>query len=641
VNKRRFSWLLAVCALLLVTCGVTPTPLATVPAQSVSAQAPTATYLPLVENGGKLNAWTQGPGTKVQPTTQPGSEQAIALEGARGAYESYQVIITAGSQDLSDVSLAASELSDGSGHTIPAKAVVFFRQVFIDFTGVEVSEHGNLEVPENSPTGDGRLPDALVPFIDPYSGSPAGAPFSVAANTNQPVWVDVSIPAEAVGGAYKGQVSVLVDGEAVATIPLTLTVWDFSLPDMRAVTTYFGMYMNDVIQFHSGTWDCSGSNCWLDWNARARTIVQRYEELAHEHRMGTWQNFVPDPSNDCQPPSDWSDYDQAMQAYMDGSYWQDGIPSSWIEMPFSPGVDWGPEECPQDEYTALAAAWAGHLKEKGWFDAALVYAYDEPSPEALAQIAQDSQWMQAGDPDWKAKIMDTTEPTAGTADLLNPALGIYCVALKAYDDWDDDGSTPPDELPYGREEWPGLFAQGIQLWFYESNAQGAPYPTFATNTLLGNEPRSMLWGAWYEQASGFLLWDTTAWDTSDPWGPNVRYGKTGDGVLIYPGNHDGLMAPGGSPADVAIDGPIPSYRMKVIRLGLQDWALFKLAEQYGLGDYARQQVAQAYGQLGGCTWEGCPAPENGEFFWKADDALMMQIRHNIAQALMSAMEVQP
>ena len=79
-----------------------------------------------------------------------------------------------------------------------------------------------------------------------------------------------------------------------------------------------------------------------------------------------------------------------------------------------------------------------------------------------------------------------------------------------------------------------------------------------------------------EAATG---WDMTAWDVSAPWAPNISYGKTGDGVIIYPGNHDGLSAPLGSPADVALDGPVPSYRLKVIRLGLQDWALFSLAEQ--------------------------------------------------------------
>jgi hypothetical protein len=148
----------------------------------------------------------------------------------------------------------------------------------------------------------------------------------------------------------------------------------------------------------------------------------------------------------------------------------------------------------------------------------------------------------------------------------------------------------------------------------------------------------MKWGAWYEGATGFLMWQTLEWDPANPWGPNALWQKTGDGMLIYPGNHNGQnasLAPpaNGSPADVAIDGPVPSYRLKMIRAGLQDWALFTLAARYGLTAYAHGQVAQAYTQLGGCTWSGCTIPP---FYWKADDETLSTVRDNIAQAIISA-----
>jgi len=107
---------------------------------------------------------------------------------------------------------------------------------------------------------------------------------------------------------------------------------------------------------------------------------------------------------------------------------------------------------------------------------------------------------------------------------------------------------------------------------------------------------------------------------------------------MYPGNHDGVEAPEGSPSDVKIDGPIPSYRLKMIRAAMQDWTLLVLADRKGLTDYARQQVARAYGQLGGCTWSGCTLV-NGKFFWKSDDTLMMSVRRNIAQAIEKASSV--
>jgi hypothetical protein len=104
-------------------------------------------------------------------------------------------------------------------------------------------------------------------------------------------------------------------------------------------------------------------------------------------------------------------------------------------------------------------------------------------------------------------------------------------------------------------------------------------------------------------------------------------------VLLYPGNHDGVMAAVGSPPDVTVDGPIPSQRLKMVRQGLQDWALFQLADQMGLGTQARARVAKVYSQLGGCTYDGCPVPAGG-FFWKSDEALVAQVRAEIAALVM-------
>jgi hypothetical protein len=602
----------------------------------IAAAGPSWIYLPIIQASQSLNVWTSSPAAKIQPTTHPGIEKTIVLEGALGSYESYQVVVSA-STALTGVNASASDLTDSAGHRILSSNLTFFREAFIDFTGVVENEPGNQPAPKNSPTGDNRVPDPLIPFMDPYTpGRAVGAPFNVAAGQNQPVWLDVYIPADAIAGTYTGTITVTASQYAPAHIPIALTVWKFTLPDMNTITTYFGMHIDPVVEYYSGTSACAGSNCWLDWNSpRARMIVKRYEELLHEHRATTWPNFIPDPQGgSCTAPASWTSYDNALQPYLDGSYWKDGIPSSWINTPFSPGVSWGLEiNCSQAQYTAIAQAWAAHLKAKGWFNKALVYAYDEPPVSALAGIAQQSAWMQNGDPGWKAHIMDTVSPRPSNVGILNPALGIYTVALSGYDHWSSDSTIQANQIPYGRANWPSLFSQGIQLWFYESNAQSAPYPTFATNTLLGYEPRIMLWGAWYEQATGFLLWDTTAATLNNPWGPNVAWGKSGDGVLIYPGNHNGQLAPAGSPSDVAIDGPIPSYRLKMVRSGLQDWALFRMAEQYGLATFARNQVSMVYGQLGGCEWQGCLPKINGEFFWKTDEALMQLARRNIAQAI--------
>jgi hypothetical protein len=265
------------------------------------------------------------------------------------------------------------------------------------------------------------------------------------------------------------------------------------------------------------------------------------------------------------------------------------------------------------------------LRNKGWFEKAIAYAYDEPPQGALPLIAKASDWLQKGDPGWKGRVMDTMAPNAQNAALVTPAIGIFTVSLPLYDTWSGNYAN------YGRAEWPSLFAQGAELWFYTANAVLPPYPTISTDTLDGFEPLIQLWGAWYEKATGFLYWDTTSWDDMDPWGPSNKWYLPGDGVLLYPGNHDGTLAPVGSPDGVAIDGPIPSYRLKMLRQGLQDWALFRLADKMGLTSAAQKQVSTVYTQLGGCS--SCPLPASG-FNWKTDDAAMDAAREAVVQAIL-------
>ena len=66
----------------------------------------------------------------------------------------------------------------------------------------------------NRPLGAGRYADALIPFLDSETDlAPANArfravPFVVAPQRNQPVWVDVQVPRNAVAGQYSATVIV-------------------------------------------------------------------------------------------------------------------------------------------------------------------------------------------------------------------------------------------------------------------------------------------------------------------------------------------------------------------------------------------------------------------------------------------------
>ncbi len=73
----------------------------------------------------------------------------------------------------------------------------------------------------------------------------------------------------------------------------------------------------------------------------------------------------------------------------------------------------------------MAAAWAGHLRERGWFDRAYIYALGEPSESAYPDIALQSSWLQAGDPGWQDRLIHTTRPRFDYAELLNMEIAAF------------------------------------------------------------------------------------------------------------------------------------------------------------------------------------------------------------------------
>jgi len=288
------------------------------------------------------------------------------------------------------------------------------------------------------------------------------------------------------------------------------------------------------------------------------------------------------------------------------------------------------------------------MKAKGWFERAYIYCLDEPdytttSTINLQNIAANISSILAVVPDWKPRIMDTTAPNPTTTGILNKALGIYTTTTSQYDDWSGFGSW------YGRSQWPGMRAQGLNLWMYEANGPHPPFPTFSTNTLIATEPLFLLWGAWYENATGYLYWDMTDWSATKPWGVNDDWGKIGDGMLLYPGGHSSAGV--GSPSWLNFDGPIASLRLKSIREGFQDWALFQFAVKLGLLTTTQNLVSQVYNRLGGCidnAGDTCPGdlpPQLGTkvygaggYFWDYSNYTKIQeIRYSVAAQVTKAL----
>lgn len=174
----------------------------------------------------------------------PGSELRARLWAARGESESFQVIVRAQPENgLTNVNLTVTDLTNPSGAMIPYPQLALFREQYVRISPSSPNWGGS-----NQPLVPGWYPDGLIPFVDPETRrSPSSAaglkavPCNVDAGTNQPFWVDVSVPRTTPAGVYKGKFTVSSDIGSVSG-EIELTVWNFTLPlspTLKSAFVYF------------------------------------------------------------------------------------------------------------------------------------------------------------------------------------------------------------------------------------------------------------------------------------------------------------------------------------------------------------------------------------------------------------------
>ncbi|MDP3993402.1 MAG: DUF4091 domain-containing protein [Candidatus Doudnabacteria bacterium] len=183
--------------------------------------------------------WATDSMDRIGQTRAAGLGTKASISAARGEYESFQVIVRSPSQvGLSNVNLTVSSLTGPNGATIPSSAFTLFREHYVNVFPSSPLWGTNL------PMAAGMYADALIPFVDPDTGaSLSGAtldavPTAIAANHNQPFWVDVLVPRQAAAGVYTGTYTVSTNLGNI-TGQIELRVWNFTLPLKPSLRTSF------------------------------------------------------------------------------------------------------------------------------------------------------------------------------------------------------------------------------------------------------------------------------------------------------------------------------------------------------------------------------------------------------------------
>jgi len=522
---------------------------------------------------GPINAWAVNEMVKISSQTPRRHDHLIVdprtgmidLFAASNETASFQVIVQADSTPLDGLKVSWSELAAGK-RRIDAANIRVFRML-----PMRISEYPPwyLRLADAAPK-PGDFYDALVPI----DAAGAGQPFRVPAGVRLALWVDVYVPRGTHAGQYVGKLEVSARGPRRWTTGLSVKVYDFVLPDARAIAAV-GAFDHRVLMgrlirqddkpFVPTVLDRSDPAV-----RRGLTAMRQLITMGHRHRLDLFDRAIhPILKRDLDGKVvlDWNDYDAIVLPYLNGTAFDDrvGCPA-WCS-PFS-GIWPNPanyDGIESDAYAETAKAVVAQSREHFMaLDAqkqVFLWPYRGPvQPEGYSAFCRLGALVRAADDRTPilTQLPAAVPPHTGWsvpaefsrhADILAPA-----------GQWFDAGAVSAAD--------PNRPLAGTWL------APGAP-PHFPGMGVLASpaDLRAIPWIAMKYRCAGLLVPEVLDWSDSSFDAP-----KATQTTLFYPG------------AGMGVEGVLPSVRLKWLRRGLQDLAYLMVLRQRQQQDTARKLI---------------------------------------------------
>ena len=489
--------------------------------------------------------------TRIRPKDGPGPVREARIKAARNEYESFQVVVHAGEGGLKDVTAEVSDLKGEGDRMIERRHVAVFREHYLE---IKTPTMKSKEAP-------GPLPDALIP-VAPRPPKPprfVGMPFSLPADLNQPLWVDVYVPKTAAPGEYSGMITISSAVQRPLTVPVTLTVWDFALPETPTLRTNFGGLGRRLLTGHAG---------FKPDTAAYRALERSYAEAMAAHRL------CPPIPPYLRPRVGPDGAIDAKETHAGLKEWMESLHVTGFRIDLPDGDPAGKDRDRTVKY--LQTMWA-YLKENGWEKLAYVFVADEPNDaKKYEEVRKLAKLVHQAQP--RLKIFCTEQPVpknpawgtlVGSADIWVPLWPLF------------DEKSVAERLKAGEE-----------VWSYTTFCQGKPgedTPFWQLDFPLLNY-RIPAWTSHRYCLTGLFYWTVVYWLEVDTWTNPLTFKKqfNGEGCLFYPGT------------DAGFDGPVASMRLKALRDGLEDYEYLVLAGEAGAAKAAA--IASSW-----TKWETDPA----------------------------------
>ncbi len=510
----------------------------------------------LPQSSNRVGLWWASSGWKIsqQRPLPKAKGECLRIQTAKNEMEAAQLVVRPGAP-LKGFTAHCGALKGPNDSVIPEECVEVLRVRYVTVT--QPTDQMGVAAP---------WPDPLPPF----KGT-----MDLAANQNQPLWVRVKPPSTAAAGEYTGVIHLSAD-HFEKDVPITVTVFDFTLPDTMTCTTAFGFGHGRAFDYHNVTDP-----------VQQREVYDKYLTALAAHHIGPYNPAALDPFNvtwdKLVPTFDWTAWDAAMAKAFDHYHFNAFV------VPF-PGMGGGtfysrsepsllgyagntPEY--KTAFTAYGNALNAHLTEKGWAGKSYVYWFDEPDPKDYEFVMNGFRKIKEAAPNVGRMLTEQVEPA------LAGGPTIWCPLTPEF---------KPD-LAKQRQ------AEGDKFWWYICTGPKAPYVTLFIDHP-GTELRVWLWQTWQRRIQGILIWETNYWTSEaaypdpahpqnpyeDPMGWTVGYGTpagtrlpwgNGDGRFLYPPE----AAADGNPSQPVLDPPVDSIRIEMLRDGIEDYEYFVMLEK--------------------------------------------------------------
>jgi hypothetical protein len=437
------------------------------------------------------------------------------------------------------------------------------------------------------------VPDALLP----WDGSMRSTE-----HTNQPLWVQVTVPYGTTPGTYHGSVVVVADGTRTP-VPLTVTVAPVTLPRQNQVAG------NLLTAFNFSPQSYSNKAAALYGVSPASTLPGLFSFLA-SYRLSpnSWGYGNPkEPSGYTSDRRWWLDKTSQMVA---AAGQPNQFASMWIPVSNN---RWSPSTYVAGRSPYKPQGWCSYLRsvhgfweKHGWLGSyPYLYGMDEPGASRFRTVAQQAKVTHSCFPG--SHVLVTGKPTGQNHFLWNGG-------NDDVDDWVVLASRY-----YGEYTNPSLSRRGItratqelrlinsarrhhkQIWAYTYDARSHSTPGF-TATEPASDARVFVDWAALEGITGLLYGQgTTTYSKGNPLVSNDK--AQGSYVLLYPGKN----------------GPIASARLEVLREGIEDWEILNVVRhEHGAGAVRRLLSGlfstTAKGAKLGCTI-GCALRTSTSYSW--------------------------